>query len=96
MRGDVHAHWSSKAQLILIPEAREQLESIVASRTLSSALVTRARIVLFSHAGLANTEIARKVGLSNPSVGKWRQRFIRLGVEGMHDELRTSLHTHLG
>ena len=33
-------------------------------------------------------EIARQLGLTNATVGKWRQRFLEQDVAGLHDELR--------
>ncbi len=35
-----------------------------------------------------NQEIARQLGLTNATVGKWRRRFVEQGVAGLHDELR--------
>src|SRR5882724_9618978 len=77
-----------KAALVLSPEQRAQLESMASSRSLPSGLVTRVRIVLLSAAGKMNQEIARQLGLTNATVGKWRRRFVEQGVSGLHDELR--------
>src|SRR5216684_4173733 len=54
----------------------------------SAGLVTRVRIVLLSAAGKINQQIARQLGLTNDTVGKWRRRFVEQGVAGLHDELR--------
>src|SRR5713101_2994192 len=77
-----------KAALVLRPEQRAQLESMASSRSLPAGLVTRARIVLLSAAGKMNQQIARQLGLTNATVGKWRRRFVEQGVTGLHDELR--------
>jgi len=77
-----------KAALVLSPEQRAQLESMASSRSLPAGLVTRVRIVLLSAAGKMNQQIARQLGLSNATVGKWRRRFVEQGVAGLHDELR--------
>src|SRR5215471_18119272 len=77
-----------KAELVLRPEQREQLESLAASRSLPAGLVSRARIVLLSAAGKTNQQIAAQMGLSPATVGKWRRRFVQQGVTGLHDELR--------
>lgn len=74
--------------LVLDPEQRLQLESIANSRSLSAGLVERVRIVLLAAKGLTNTEIADRVHLTRSSVGKWRQRFIDMGIQGLHEELR--------
>src|SRR5499427_1601285 len=77
-----------KAALVLGAEQREQLESLAKSRSLPSGLVSRARIILLSASGKTNTEIARQLGCTNATVGKWRQRFVEQDVAGLHDELR--------
>ena len=77
-----------KAGLVLSGEQRAQLESMSSSRSLPAGLVTRARIVLLSAAGKMNQQIARQLGLSNATVGKWRRRFVEQGIAGLHDELR--------
>lgn len=77
-----------KAALILTREQREQLEGMVKSRSLPAGLVSRARIVLMSAAGKTNQEIARQLGMTNATVGKWRGRFLQQDVTGLHDELR--------
>src|SRR5438093_8130860 len=35
-----------------------------------------------------NQHIARQLGLTNATVGKWRRRFVEQGVSGLYDELR--------
>jgi Winged helix-turn helix len=77
-----------KAVLVLSAEQRAQLESMASSRSLPAGLVTRVRIVLLSAAGKMNQQIARQLGLTNATVGKWRRRFVEQGVAGLHDELR--------
>ena len=77
-----------KAALGLSLEQRAQLESMASSRSLPAGLVSRVRIVLLSAAGKMNQQIARQLGLSNATVGKWRRRFVEQGVAGLHDELR--------
>jgi len=76
-----------KAALVLTPEQREQLESLASSRSLPAGLVMRARIILLSASGKTNLQIARQMGLTNATVGKWRQRFLEQDVSGLHDEM---------
>ena len=38
--------------------------------------------------GESNSSIAKRMGLSNATVGKWRRRYLEPGLEGLHDELR--------
>lgn len=42
-------------------------------------LVLRARIILTSAEGLTSTAVARKLGISLPTVGKWRKWFLDFG-----------------
>ena len=77
-----------KAVLVLSPQQREQLESLASSRALPAGLVRRARIILLSASGKTNMQIARQMGLTNATVGKWRRRFLEQDVSGLHDELR--------
>jgi DNA-binding CsgD family transcriptional regulator len=55
-------------------EEKAQLEQLVRGRRAAKADVQRARMVLFSAQGCTGKEIARRVGLSEPTVVKWRQR----------------------
>src|SRR5258708_32272792 len=77
-----------KAVLVWSAEQRAQLESMASSRSLPAGLGTRVRIVLLSAAGKMNQQIARQLGLTNATVGKWRRRFVEQGVAGLDDELR--------
>ena len=44
--------------------------------------------VLACGAGESNTAIAKRMGLTGMTVGKWRKRYRDLGLEGLYDELR--------
>jgi putative transposase len=77
-----------KQPLVLEPTEQTQLESIAASRTMPHAIVQRAKVILMAAEGSSNTEIGERLHLSKPSVGKWRQRFLDLGIHGLHEELR--------
>lgn len=55
---------------------KEQLEAVVRRRRAARADVQRARVILLSAKGTTGKEIARRVGLSEPTVVKWRQRFL--------------------
>ena len=77
-----------KAPITLSVENQAQLNAIANSRSMPHALVTRAKIVLMAAEGQTNQAIAQKVTLSQQMVCKWRQRFIKQGLAGLHDELR--------
>jgi putative transposase len=78
------------APLELSADEASQLQSLAGSRTLPHSIVHRAQIVLACAAGDTNTAVAKRFGVRGSTVGKWRQRYIDLGIEGLHDELRTT------
>jgi transposase len=65
-----------------------QLMSLANSRALPHGLVQRAQIVLACADGEPSTAIAERLKLNKNTVGKWRQRYRELGIEGLHEELR--------
>ena len=64
---------------------RERLEAVLRASTVSVSLVRRARIVLLASEGLANAEIARRVGVSGPTVLTWRNRYRAGGLASLGD-----------
>lgn len=76
------------APIQLNDEERTQLMSLANSRSLPHGLVQRAKIVLACADGEANCDIATRLQLNKTTVGKWRQRYLQMGIEGLHDELR--------
>jgi putative transposase len=77
-----------KQPVLLKEEQQIQLKAIAGSRSLPHGLVQRARIVLMAADGKSNNKIAEHLSMSKPSVGKWRARYLKLGIEGLHEELR--------
>jgi len=76
------------APVAVTVEERKALESLATSRTAPYRKVQRARLVLLAVEGMANTAIAREVGLSRAMVGEWRQRFLRERLSGLNDRPR--------
>jgi putative transposase len=74
--------------LVLSDGEVQQLQGIGNSRSLPHSILQRAQIVLACWAGETNTAIAKRMGLTGLTVGKWRKRYRELGLEGLHDELR--------
>lgn len=74
--------------LMLTEEERLQLESMARSRSMSAALVQRAKIVLACAEGMLNSHVARRFDTTKATVGKWRQRFADRRISGLYDELR--------
>lgn len=65
------------------------MESWTRSSTVSAGHVERARIVLAVAAGAGTTAAARRLGVSRPTVIKWRDRFAAEGIAGLDDEPRS-------
>lgn len=82
------AHGRPLAALSLSPAEREELGALTRARSTSQALATRARIVLLAGDGQSNTAIASQLGLSKPTVGTWRQRYLTQRLAGLYDEPR--------
>jgi transposase len=77
-----------KATLEVTTEEQQELTGFAASRTIPHALVSRARLVLWSAEGRSNSEIAAQLQWSKATVGKWRQRLVERRIQGLYDELR--------
>jgi transposase len=77
-----------KKALELAADEREKLVLLSRRPKSSQALAMRARIVLYCAEGLANDEVAQKLGVTRPTVGKWRERFCLRRLEGLLDEPR--------
>jgi len=69
-------------------EEVSRLTAISTSRTEEARLVERARIVLACLEGKQIQHVARDLGVSIPTVGKWRKRFALWGVRGLLDQPR--------
>ena len=75
--------------LVLSEDDRAELVSWTRSRTLPASRVERARIVLAVADGDGTSAAARRVGVSRPTVIKWRDRYLADGVSGLVDEERS-------
>jgi len=75
--------------LVLHGDDRAQLENWTRSSSVSAGHAERARIVLAVAAGAGTSETARLVGVSRPTVIKWRDRFAAMGLSGLDDEARS-------
>jgi transposase len=64
------------------------LVAITKSRTVEARAVERARIILACLEGKEIQQVARELGVSIPTVTKWRRRFALWGVRGLRDQPR--------
>src|SRR4051794_38625158 len=75
--------------LAITDQDREALESWTRSSTISAGHRERAEIVLAVAAGSGVSETARALGVSRPTVIKWRDRFAAAGLDGLSDQPRS-------
>ena len=78
----------SAQEVVLTDEERETLERWVRRPKSSQGLALRCRIVLASADGETNAAIAERLRVDRATVRKWRNRFVELRLDGLHDEPR--------
>ena len=78
-------------RIILAQNARGELQTFARAHTTPQSLALRARMVLRAAAvdQPTNLHIGRELGCSNLTVGKWRRRYLALGLPGLQDARRS-------
>jgi len=77
-----------KLPLQLLPADKEKLLLLARRPKTAQRVALRSQIVLRAAEGHSNQDIARRLGISGATVGKWRERFRSEGMEGLSDEPR--------
>ena len=77
--------------IILSQNARTDLQALARAHSTPQSLSLRARIVLRAADSdiPTNLQIGRDLGCTNHTVGKWRRRFVTLGLSGLQDAARS-------
>ncbi len=78
-------------RIILAQNARMDLQALARAHSTPQSLALRARIVVRA-ADLdrpSNLAISRELGCDNHTAGKWRRRYLDLGVAGLQDAVRS-------
>ena len=77
---------SKRSLLVLTAEEEQQLNELRGSRTAPVRDVQRAQILWLYHSGKTVSEIARELRTSRPSVRKWVDKALQMGVKaGLRD-----------
>ena len=77
------------ATILCTEEELNTLYTMVKGRKIEKRLSERAQIILLCHANHRNDEIAKKLSVSRVIVGKWRARFQKSRLLGLHDASRS-------
>ena len=83
-------------KLMLTAEERETLQGWARRPKTAQALALRARIILACAEGASNTAVAAALRLCEPTVGKWRGRFVARRLDGLRDEPRPGAPRQIG
>lgn len=75
-------------ELVLSNDERSKLEQWARRPKSAQRLALRSQIVLACADGFSNTQVAEKLKITLPTVGKWRSRFVEDRLEGLVDEPR--------
>ncbi len=75
--------WKPARALRVSLDDREWLETLVQSGQTPQRIVLRARIVLGAAAGQSNNGLAKALGISRPTLLRWRQRYVEAGMGGL-------------
>jgi len=79
-----------KAPIIELTESeRGELDKLSRGRSVSVRLAERAMMILYAAQGMRNDQIGMAMGISRQKVGRWRERYAQMGLEGIEkDALR--------
>jgi transposase len=81
--------FTSPYPLVLSDPERAELEAMARSRTLAAGLVERARVILALAAGEPYASLSARLDVSTTTLTRWRKRFERQRVAGLHDAPRS-------
>lgn len=72
----------------MTPQEQTTLEQLARSRTAQARLVQRAQILLGLRDGDSLSAVARRLGVTRPTVYAWIARFNQAGIDGLQDRPR--------
>jgi transposase len=75
--------------VVLTAEEHRRLRKWARRRNAGGGLALRARIVLRCARAHSNRQVARRLGVTVQTVGKWRSRFLEQRTAGLRDQPRS-------
>ena len=75
--------WKTAPRIKVTVGERKQLVRLVNGRNTPQKVARRARIILGAADGTSNNALAGELGISRPTVIKWRERFEEAGIDGI-------------
>ena len=69
--------------VVLIEDRQLELNRIAQSRSLPAGYVFRARLILMLAEGASFSVIKQRLGTTAPTISRWKQRFLALGMDGL-------------
>jgi transposase len=73
----------NSSRSIVTEEDRGKLVRLAQGRATPQKVALRARIILLSAEGIPTGEIMERLGTTNPTISRWRERYRALGVAGI-------------
>jgi transposase len=65
-------------------EQKSELTSIAQSRALTAGYVFRAKLILMLNEGATFAAIRERLGTTNPTIIRWKERFLAAGTDGLN------------
>ena len=82
--------------LTITDEERAELRGWARRPKTAQAMAMRARIVLSCAEEASNQDVAEELGVHRITVGKWRRRFVEMGLDGLVDTPRPGAPREIG
>jgi len=73
-------------KIILTPEEQAMINRWSQGKSIPLRLVQRAQIIRLAAQGVFNHDIAKRLGISRPTVQLWRERFLALRLNGLEKD----------
>lgn len=73
-----------KATILVTEEQKHELASIGQSRSLPAGYVFRAKLILLLSEGATFAMIRQRLGTTNPTIIRWKERFMAEGIDGFN------------